>query len=37
MRYHEVCAECVLNRSCLLQNNDDVEDCRDVRDAERGE
>ena len=33
MDYHSACKECVLSGGeCLLQSNDDVESCEDVRE-----
>ena len=29
MNRHEVCKECVMDHSCLLQEHDDVESCQD--------
>lgn len=37
MKWHKACKDCVLNGSCLFQDNDDVESCQDVRDKELGE
>jgi len=36
MRYHKACEDCVLNHDgCLLQENEDVDECSDVIDYER--
>ena len=34
MDYHKQCEECVLSGECLLQDNNDVDECDDVRKAE---
>jgi len=31
---HSACKDCVLDGRCLLQDNDEVEDCEDVQDYE---
>ena len=35
MRYHSACEECALNHDCLLQTNNSVEDCEDVRECQK--
>jgi hypothetical protein len=32
MNRHPACQECVLDYSCLLQRDDDIESCEDVRE-----
>lgn len=34
MEYSECCRDCVLNHDCLLQKNNDVEECEDYREQE---
>jgi len=35
MRWHKACSDCVLsNYDCLLQDNDEVEDCDEVDNYE---
>jgi len=34
MHNHKACRKCVSDGSCLLQDNDEVEECQDVKEYE---